>query len=525
MATGESLLSHVKGQVVGRIGWTAHWTFMVGPLFGDYAYECLSRMEIQDDALKWFDRMHEAGCIPDEVTYSSMIDVYGKSGRFDEAVSLYESLREAGWKPDRITFGTMVKIYGKAGNSKQAVLVFREMKESGIQPDSVVYNTLIALLGRLGRVNHAMKIFGEMERTGVKPTAITLSTVMETHSRAGNVEEALKVFDRLQQEGVVCDVIVYNTIIKMCGEAGLVTEADEFFREMIEAGCVPNDWTYKNMISLLAKRGMAVEAQRMFTSLVEAGYEADVMAYTSLLRGYGIAKDYEKFVEVFDDMLKSCRLDERLCGVLLNLLTLCDTREDLELVRRCLRLANPKLDDIVGQMLEEVLSVDRLESDTRSLLSEVPEDAYKPFCNSLLDLCWNKGNRSNAFHVLSVWNTLGVYQGLQTKSSLFWCLHLRSLSTSAAHCALLSWLASINIAIQEGQELPSRTIIETGAGRQRGSDEPRLNAVIPSVLQEMKSPFKESVDRRDWLVATGSDISSWLKTQKLDLPMNTRRLL
>lgn len=470
--------------------------------------------------------MHEAGCTPDEVTYSSMIDVYGKSGRFNDAVVLYEQLRGAGWKPDKVTFGTMIKIYGRAGNARQAVLVFQEMKEAGIKPDSVVYNTLISLLARLGRNNHAVKFFEEMERTGVKPTAITLSTLIDTYSRAGKPQEGLKSFARLKQEGVVCDAIVYNTMIKMCGEAGLIAEADCLLKEMVEVGCLPTDWTYKIMISSYAKCGMAMEAQQMFSKLRKAGYEADVMAYTALIQAYGIAEEYKRISEIFEEMVEvKCNLDERLCGLVLNLLSFCDRPDGQEILRKCLRIVNSQLDSIVGQLLEEEIDITKLKKDLQCLLREVPEDAHKPFCNSLLDLSWNKGNRNQSFQVLSLLSIVGVYPGLQSKSSILWCLHLRSLSVSAAHCALLSWLSSIKFSAHEGHCLPNRIHIETGAGRERGSDGPRLNAVIFSLLRDLKSPFKESVGRGDCLVATGADVGSWLEREELDLPMNVQALL
>lgn len=472
----------------------------------------------QDEALAWFDRMHEAGCVPDAVTYSTMLDVYGKMGKCDEAVALYDNLRKSGWKPDKVTYGTMVRLFGRAGYMKAAVSTFQEMKDSGVQPDSIIYNILISCLGRAGRMGHALKIFEEMEQAGVKPNAVTLSTVMETYNKSGNVVEGLEVFYRLRQR-VTCDVILYNTVIKMCGDAGLVSQADQNLREMVEAGCQPNDWTYRNMISLYAKQGMATEAQRMFSSLVDAGYQADVMAYTCLLQAYGNAKDYKKVEEILNEMvLVNCAPDDRLCCVVLNLLNSCDRNEDVALIRSCLRKCNVMLDSIVGQIYEDKIVLRNLRSEFGSLLKNIAEEAHKPICNSLMQLAWHKGERNHAFLLLPMLHLLGVYSDLQSKSSTMWSLHLRSLSTGAAHCALLSWLSSLRYAIQEGKELPSRMIIETGVGRQVNGDELRLIVVISSVLNDMSSPFEECAERQDWLEASGTSVRQWLQTVTLDVP-------
>lgn len=468
--------------------------------------------------MTWFDRMHEAGCVPDAVTYSTMLDVYGKMGKYDDAVALYENLRKAGWKPDKVTYGTMVRLFGRAGYMKAAVSTFQEMKDSGVQPDSIIYNILISCLGRAGRMGHALKIFEEMEQAGVKPNAVTLSTVMETYNKSGNVVEGLEVFCRLRQR-VTCDVILYNTVIKMCGDAGLVSQADQYLREMVETGCQPNDWTYRNMISLYAKQGMATEAQRIFSSMIEAGYQADVMAYTCLLQAYGNAKDYRKVVEILNEMVSvNCAPDDRLCCVVLNLLNFCDTNEDVEFIRSCLRKCNVMLDTIVGQIFEDKIVLRNLRSDFESLLKDIAEEAQKPICNSLMQLAWHKGDRSHAFLLLPMLHLLGVYPDLQSKSPTMWSLHLRSLSTGAAHCALLSWLSSLRYAVREGQQLPNRIIVETGVGRQINGDELRLIVVISSVLNGMSSPFEECVERQDWLEASGEKVRQWLQTVTLDVP-------
>jgi pentatricopeptide repeat protein len=111
---------------------------------------CFFLVICQEEAMAWFERMHEAGCVPDGVTYSTMLDVYGRMGKYDEAIALYKNLRKAAWKPDKVTYGTMVRLFGRAGYLRAALTTFQEMKASGVQADSIVYNILISCLGRAG---------------------------------------------------------------------------------------------------------------------------------------------------------------------------------------------------------------------------------------------------------------------------------------------------------------------------------------------------------------------------------------
>lgn len=257
----------------------------------------------------------------------------------------------------------------------------------------------------------------------------------------------------------------------------------------------------------------------MFSSLIEAGYRADVMAYTCLLQAYGNAKDYRKVEEIVNEMVSvNCAPDDRLCCVVLNLLNSCDRNEDVELIRSCLRKCNAMLDTIVGQIFESKIVLRNLRRDFESLLKDLAVEAHKPICNSLMQLALHKGDRNHAFLLLPMLHSLGVYADLQTKSPTMWSLHLRSLSTGAAHCALLSWLSSLQYAIKEGQELPSRIIIETGVGRHVIGDELRLIVVISSILKVMSSPFEECVERQDWLESSGEKVRQWLETVALDVP-------
>jgi len=196
----------------------------------------------------------------------------------------------------------------------------------------------------------------------------------------------------------------------------------------------------------------------------------------------------------------------------------CDRNEDVELIRSCLRKCNAMLDTIVGQIFESKIVLRNLRRDFESLLKDLAVEAHKPICNSLMQLAWHKGDRNHAFLLLPMLHSLGVYADLQTKSPTMWSLHLRSLSTGAAHCALLSWLSSLRYAIKEGQELPSRIIIETGVGRQVNGDELRLIVVISSILKVMSSPFEECAERQDWLESSGEKVRQWLQTVTLDVP-------
>nr|XP_048321713.1 pentatricopeptide repeat-containing protein At4g16390, chloroplastic-like [Ziziphus jujuba var. spinosa] len=122
-----------------------------------------------DQAVEWFEKMPTFGCDPDDVTYSAMIDAYGRAGNVDMAFSLYDCARIEKWRIDPVTFSTLIKIHGQSGNFDGCLNVYEEMKAIGARTNLVIYNTLLDAMGRAKRPWQAKKIYKEMTENGFSP--------------------------------------------------------------------------------------------------------------------------------------------------------------------------------------------------------------------------------------------------------------------------------------------------------------------------------------------------------------------
>nr|XP_024926919.2 pentatricopeptide repeat-containing protein At4g16390, chloroplastic-like [Ziziphus jujuba var. spinosa]XP_048324947.1 pentatricopeptide repeat-containing protein At4g16390, chloroplastic-like [Ziziphus jujuba var. spinosa]XP_048324984.1 pentatricopeptide repeat-containing protein At4g16390, chloroplastic-like isoform X1 [Ziziphus jujuba var. spinosa]XP_048324985.1 pentatricopeptide repeat-containing protein At4g16390, chloroplastic-like isoform X1 [Ziziphus jujuba var. spinosa] len=107
--------------------------------------------------------------MPDDVTYSAMIDAYGRAGNVDMAFSLYDRARTEKWRIDPVTFSTLIKIHGQSGNFDGCLNVYEEMKAIGAKTNLVIYNTLLDAMGRAKRPWQAKKIYKEMTENGFSP--------------------------------------------------------------------------------------------------------------------------------------------------------------------------------------------------------------------------------------------------------------------------------------------------------------------------------------------------------------------
>ncbi|CAM6090108.1 unnamed protein product [Calypogeia fissa] len=111
-----------------------------GMQLDDYSYSTLISCALQcsstTEALKWFDKMHEDGCVPDEVTYNNMALMYSKLRRYDDAVQLYECLREteAGFKPEAVVYNTLIRYLSHERKNGQVRHVFQNMEKARVKP-------------------------------------------------------------------------------------------------------------------------------------------------------------------------------------------------------------------------------------------------------------------------------------------------------------------------------------------------------------------------------------------------------
>lgn len=479
---------------------------------------CAKQCNLPDKAVEWFERMSETGCVPDEITYTTMIDAYSKAGKVEEALNLYERARAVGWRPDTITFTTLLKMYGIAGDFDGAVITFQEMKALGVQPNVVTYNSMFAALGKAGRPSVVKALLKEMTEAGVKPNQVTLTSILRIYGKARWADDALKLWENLKEQGWDKDLILYNTLLSMCADIGRIEEAVMLFEEMgMSENCKPDSWSYTSMINIYTSLGQVEEATRMFNEMMEAGIRPNVMVCTCLIQCYGKAKRFDDVVRIFDMLLDEEIIpDDKFYGCLLSVLTLCG-KEEIGKVLDCLEKVNPKLCLVVKMLQEEEIDFVVLQEELRTVFNQASNEVRRPFCNCLIDLCYNFNFPERAHQLFSAGTLFGVYPNLQIVSHTEWCLNVSTLSFGAALTAFQGWVSSLSKALQNGERLPPLLGIHTGHGNHKYSSDQGLAAVFGSHLKEEGAPFQKSTERVGWFFAKREEAISWLQSRQSSL--------
>lgn len=409
----------------------------------------------------------------------------------------------------------MLKMYNLAGDFDGVVYSFKEMKALGVQPNLVAYNTMFDALAKAGKQSEEAKVlFEEMTNSGVTPNEVTVTCLFKIYGKARWMKDSLELLDRVKEERWKMDVIAYNTLLKMSADLGHVEHAVMLFEEMLHSDdCKPDKWSYIFMIDLYTKGGQVEEADNMLNEMIVAGLRPSIMVYTCLIQCYGRAKRFDDVVKTFNLLLnEGISPDDKLCGSLLSVLTLCE-KEEFGKVLNCIKKSNPKLALVIKMLQENDIALGVLQKTILAVLNKAPDEVKRPFCNGLIDLCYKFNFPERAHKLLSLGIKSGVYTNLYVKSRREWSLNLQRLSFYAAQTVFHEWISSLSKALEIGEDMPQLLGIHTGHGNHKHSSDQGLVARFGSHLRELDSPFEKSTERVGWFLATHDAAISWLQSR------------
>ncbi|XWS72825.1 hypothetical protein CRYUN_Cryun02cG0073600 [Craigia yunnanensis] len=203
-----------------------------------------------DLALSIFHQMAQPhSCGVDTVTYATLLKGLGQARRIDEAFQLLESVEQG----------------NAAGKPKLSA--------------QLIYGLLNAIIeaGDLRRANGLLARYGFLLCEGGSPSISTYNLLMKGYISTGCPQAAVNLHEEILRLGLEPDRLTYNTLIFACVKTENLDAAIRFFEEMKD------------------------KAQR----LGHLDLYPDVVTYTTLLKGFGHAKDLCSVQKIVLEM-KSC---------------------------------------------------------------------------------------------------------------------------------------------------------------------------------------------------------------------------
>ncbi|KAJ4963344.1 hypothetical protein NE237_023283 [Protea cynaroides] len=275
------------------------------------------------EAKRVFDNLLEHN----EVSWTSLIGGYARSGYEEEALMLFNQMREVPVATDRFTLATvlgmcssrkdisvgtqlhayttkigldssvavanaLLTMYGKCGSVENANRVFHFMPAR----DIISWTAMISVFSQLGDVDRARAYFNEIPERNV----ITWNSMLATYLQYGFQEECLKLYTLMLREGVYPDWITFATVFGACAGAAMLRLGNQIIAQTTKFGFNFDVSVANSIVTMYSRCGRINEAREVFDSIINK----DLVSWNAMMTGYAHNGQGKKVIEIFEEMLK-----------------------------------------------------------------------------------------------------------------------------------------------------------------------------------------------------------------------------
>eukprot|EP01018_Ginkgo_biloba_P011610 Gb_41341 [translate_table: standard] len=134
------------------------------------------------------------GLISHVVLRNALVDMYAKCGNVEEARLMFNKMSQR----DVVSWTTMIEAYGKHGCGKEAIKLFEQMQLAGLKPNHITYMAVLSACSHAGLVEEGWHYFNTMSQNhGIASTAEHYACIVDLLGRAGLLEEAYKFISKI----------------------------------------------------------------------------------------------------------------------------------------------------------------------------------------------------------------------------------------------------------------------------------------------------------------------------------------
>ncbi|XP_062222446.1 pentatricopeptide repeat-containing protein At1g74900, mitochondrial [Phragmites australis] len=190
-----------------------------------------------------------------------------------------------------------------------AVRLFLSLHRShGVAQDLPLFNSLLDALAKSRHAGKAASLVRALERR-FTPDAVTYNTLADGWCRVKDTSRALDILRQMVESGISPTKATYNIILKGFFRAGQVQHAWDFFLQMKKRGskdehCKPDVVSYTTVVHGLGVAGQLDRARKVFDEMSKEGCMPSTATYNALIQVICKKGNVKDAVAMFDDMTR-----------------------------------------------------------------------------------------------------------------------------------------------------------------------------------------------------------------------------
>lgn len=323
----------------------------------NFVYNSMMNVNVGDldEVQRYYQHMQGAGITADLASFNILLKAYAASGRADLAADLYVHIQQTGeLSLDVVSYSTLINVFGRAKMLEEALRVKADMLEAGVTPNIVTWTSIIGACANAGHVEQAFREFDEMLSAGCRPNVNCYNMLLQACVMASQVERAFQLFQEWKQTGrirssselvkhpdpltrtheliAVTDIfprpspprnvgasnagtdmywsrrsarckpnlVTYNSMMKACGTAP--EKLRSLMSEMKTLNLLPDVKSWSILLDAYGSKGDLEGSLAALEEMQTSGLKPDVIAYTALIKACVQSSQLDKAFEVFSEM-------------------------------------------------------------------------------------------------------------------------------------------------------------------------------------------------------------------------------
>ena len=248
------------------------------------------------------------------ITFNTVIDLWVSQGVMEEAWNYFDQMhRHHHFSPDVFTYSTLIKGIKKHENSINNLYKLFELisiqgckcENPEAEFDEILFNSLIDAFGRFGDVEGGERTLALMRRLGLSGSGMTYGILIKIYGHKQMIDRAFELFSLMGNQGIARSEVTYGCILEATIKCDRLDLFDAAYQQMIIDNIPPNLVIATTLIKGFGRAKMFQKALRIYQEMLKSeDIRPNLIAYNSMLDCCVQCNQFDKLKDIFEDLVR-----------------------------------------------------------------------------------------------------------------------------------------------------------------------------------------------------------------------------